>query len=248
MPFAKLPNQAQIYFEEHGSGHPLLLLAPGGLRSRIGLWHHTHEGKVRTWPDPIAELSKTYRVIAMDQRNAGQSRAPISGRDDWNTFAQDHLGLLDYLGVDRFHVMGGCIGCSFSLKLAELAPQRVTAAVLQQPIGLTATNAHLTSAAFDIWAADARKLYPGLDEQALRQFESNLYDGEFVYSVSRDFVSHCTVPLLVLAGNDAVHATATSQEIARLAPQGSYLEQWQGLDNHGIYLSTVREFLARNTP
>jgi hypothetical protein len=34
-------NDAEIYFEEFGSGYPVLLFAPGGLRSRIEMWHAT---------------------------------------------------------------------------------------------------------------------------------------------------------------------------------------------------------------
>ena len=57
----------------------------------------------------------------MDQRNAGRSFGPLEVNDPWGSFAQDQLALLDHLGVERCHVMGCCIGCSFALKLLELA-------------------------------------------------------------------------------------------------------------------------------
>jgi pimeloyl-ACP methyl ester carboxylesterase len=60
--------------------------------------------------DPMADLADKYRVVALDQRNAGRSSAPISASHEWNTFARDHLALADHLEIDRFHVMGGCIG------------------------------------------------------------------------------------------------------------------------------------------
>jgi pimeloyl-ACP methyl ester carboxylesterase len=56
--------------------------------------------------------------------------------DGWRTYAGDHLALMDHLGYRRFHVMGGCIGATFCLTLCEMAPERITAAVLQNPIGL----------------------------------------------------------------------------------------------------------------
>ena len=58
-----------LYYEEYGSGYPLLLFAPGGMRSSIDFWR-------RSPFDPTAELAQDFRVIAMDQRNAGRSRAP----------------------------------------------------------------------------------------------------------------------------------------------------------------------------
>ena len=63
-----------LYYEEYGSGYPLLLFAPGGMRSSIDFWR-------RSPFDPTAELAQDFRVIAMDQRNAGRSRAPISAAD-----------------------------------------------------------------------------------------------------------------------------------------------------------------------
>ncbi len=59
-----------LYYEEYGSGYPLLLFAPGGMRSSIEFWR-------RSPFDPTADLAGDFRVIAMDQRNAGRSRAPI---------------------------------------------------------------------------------------------------------------------------------------------------------------------------
>jgi len=113
-----------LYYEEYGSGYPLLLFAPGGMRSSIDFWR-------RSPFDPTAELAKDFRVIAMDQRNAGRSRAPVSAADGGETYAGDHLALLDHLGAHRAHVMGGCIGSSYCLGLIKLAPDRVSAAVLQ---------------------------------------------------------------------------------------------------------------------
>ena len=75
----------------------------------------------------------------MDQRNAGgQSRAPITARDSWDSYTQDHIALLDHLRIDRCHLYGQCIGGSFILNLIKKQPERVAAAVLAQPIGRVA--------------------------------------------------------------------------------------------------------------
>jgi len=129
-------DDAEIYFEEFGSGYPGLLFAPGGLRSRIEMWHAPAEGPARPWNDWTDALASRYRVVAMDQRNAGRSRGVIALHHGWHTYASDHLALMDHLGYGRFHTLGGCIGSSYCLKLCEMAPKRVSAAVLQNPIGL----------------------------------------------------------------------------------------------------------------
>src|SRR5262245_44409868 len=58
-------DDVELYYEEHGAGFPILLIAPGGMRSAVAFWE-------RTPCNPIKQLAPHYRVIAMDQRNAGQ--------------------------------------------------------------------------------------------------------------------------------------------------------------------------------
>src|SRR5262245_30610343 len=97
-----------LYYEEHGQGFPVLLLAPGGMRSSIEFWDRA------PW-HPIRELAASFRLIALDQRNAGASTARVVPGDGWHNYAQDHVALLDHLGIERCHALGGCIGSSFCL-------------------------------------------------------------------------------------------------------------------------------------
>lgn len=271
MPIAHVSN-ASLYYEIHGQGHPLLMLAPGGLLSHVELWRLTRDGKPRDYPDPVAAFSSNYRCIAMDQRNAGRSTAPVLATDGWQTYAEDHLRLLDHLGVDRFHVLGSCIGASFALKLCELAPGRVTAAILQQPIGLSDANAAHRAESFDSWAEGLRLRRESVDEdaggvetepvavaenaaekgaetQAISQaaldgLRANLFDGDFVYSVSRETVAQTRTPLLILAGNDLLHPAAIAHEIATLAPHATLVDDWKGRDRGDVYTGSIRRFLA----
>lgn len=80
-------GKIRIQYEIHGSGYPVLLLAPGGMRSSMAFWR-------RTPFNPVLELAGHFQVIEMDQRNAGGSRAPISASDGWHTYTADHLALL----------------------------------------------------------------------------------------------------------------------------------------------------------
>ena len=114
----------------------MLLFAPGGMMSRMDLWHAPADGSPRSWNDWTEVLDRDHRVIAMDQRNAGKSRGAIEADHGWRTYAEDHLALMDHLGIDKLHVLGGCIGSSFCLSLCEIVPDRIGAAVLQNPVGV----------------------------------------------------------------------------------------------------------------
>ena len=210
-------NGASIYYEQAGEGFPLLLIAPGGMRSAISFWEGT------PW-NPMVELADRYRVIAMDQRNAGRSTAPISASDGWHTYTADQLGLMDHLGVDRFHVAGMCIGGPYCLGLIEAAPQRVASATLFQTIGRD-DNRQAFYDMFDSWA-EALPNRAGLDDASIASFRSNMYDGDKVlFNVDEHFVANCQTPLLVLMGNDLYHPQSCSRLMAAQAPNVRCVEE-----------------------
>ena len=226
-----------IYYEEQGSGHPLLVFAPGGMRSAIELL-------ARSPYHPVKELSGEFRVITMDQRNAGASRAPISAADGWHSYTDDHLALLDELEIERCHVLGVCIGGAFVLSLLAAAPERVSAAVLQQPIGFDGANRAAFYELFDGWAAELMKTRTDISEAELPEFRERLFAGDFVFSVTRDAAQRCTTPMLVLRGNDVYHPTSISEEIARLAPHAELVNDWKTGEDLSRAVTRVRSFLA----
>jgi pimeloyl-ACP methyl ester carboxylesterase len=163
----------------------------------------------------------------MDQRNTGGSAGPLDADDPWGMYAADQLGLLDHLGVDRFMVMGCCIGCSFILKLVEQAPGRVVAAVLEQPIGVSDANRDLFADLQRSWAEELLETRTDLDASGVDRFLRAMWSRDFVVSVGRDVISSVPVPLLVLPGVDDYHPTATGREVAALAPRSQVLEPWK---------------------
>jgi pimeloyl-ACP methyl ester carboxylesterase len=237
---------ASITYEEYGSGYPVLLFAPGGMRSRIEMWHSPVGGPPRSWNDWTEVLGQSYRVIAMDQRNAGRSRAPIAADHGWHTYAADHLALMDHLGHRRFHTLGGCIGASFCLKLCEIAPDRVSAAVLQNPIGLHPDFPAYFPDSFEEWAKEQHAVLPDLDKAAVQAFGRNMWSGDFVFSVSRDFARRCTVPCLVLPGSDTPHPAVIGAELAKLVPKAELLQDWKGPQHLAEQRRRVVEFLAKH--
>lgn len=234
-------GDVKLNYEEYGSGYPLLVIAPGGMRSEIDFWH-------RSPFDPTKELATSFRVIAMDQRNAGLSRAPVSASDSWESFAADQLALLDHLKIRQCHIMGGCIGSSYCLALIKAAPARVSAAILQNPIGLGPDGIARFHNMFDDWAAEFRQRRPEVSEATLAAFRANMFSGDFVFAVTRDFVRSCMTPMLILAGNDPYHPTAVSKEIAMLAPNAEIILEWKTPDTVGAAVERVRAYLKDREP
>lgn len=230
-----------IHYEVYGTGYPLLLMAPGGMRSSIPFWD-------RAPFHPVREMVGQFQVIAMDQRNAGQSRAPVSAADSWISYTSDHVALLDHLGITTCHLLGGCIGGAFCLGLLAADPSRISAAVLQQPIGLSSENRTAFYKMFDSWAEELVQSRPDVLPDALAGLKENLYGGDFVFSVSRDRVKMLRAPLLILRGNDLYHPPETSEEIARIAPRAELITNWKEGDDLTRALSRVKSFLAAHTP
>jgi pimeloyl-ACP methyl ester carboxylesterase len=225
-----------LYYEDDGDGEPVLLLAPGGMHSRVGAWRKA------PW-NPLERLRGSHRVIAMDQRNGGRSTAPIRSDDGWPTYTRDQVALLDHLGVERFAVVGMCIGGPYIMGLIKAAPQRIRAAVMLQPIGLE-DNREAFYALFDGWAEALRDRHPEADGATWAAFRETMFGGDFMFGATRDDVAACSTPLLVLMGDDPYHPASISREVARLAPRARLIEQWKHPDQVETADRAIRSFLA----
>jgi pimeloyl-ACP methyl ester carboxylesterase len=206
-----------IHFEEAGSGFPLLLIAGGGLNSTIA-------GLKRGDPfNPIEEFKGEYRCIAADLRNAnvGQSSGPLEIDRPWDAYTDDHLGLMDHLGIDKFMVMGFCIGGPFIWNLLKRAPDRIVAAVLAQPSG---SRPEMRDLFYDNnmkgWGPALTARRPDISMEMVDKFLTKMYrtNPDFVFTVTRDFVRNCQTPVLILPDDIPAHPYAVAMEAAMLAP------------------------------
>ena len=229
MPVLKL-DDAEIHFEEFGAGFPILLFAPGGMRSEASLWHAPPDGPPRAWND----WTQAIKAIEADH--------------GWHTYAADHIALMDHLGIEQFHTLGGCIGSSFCLKLCEMVPDRISAAVLQNPIGLHPEAPTHFPDGFTKWAEERRSERPELDSAAVDSFGRNMWGADFVFCVGRDFVKNCHTPALVLPGDDTPHPKVIGLEVAELLPDAEMLVDWKGPDHIDEQRQRVVDFLASHTP
>ena len=239
----------RIHYEEHGSGFPLLLIAGGGLNSTIS-------GLTTGSPfDPIVEFKGEYRLIAADLRNAveGQSTGPLETDRPWDAYADDQLGLMDHLRIDRFMGLGFCIGGPFIWNLLKRAPGRIVAAVLAQPSG---SRPEMRDLFYDGnmkgWGPALTAKRPEITMQMVDRFLTRMYrtDPDFVFTVTRDFVRGCRTPVLILPDDIPQHPYAIAMEAAMLAPNAEVsMFPWkEPKERIPLAVRQIRSFLRAHQP
>jgi pimeloyl-ACP methyl ester carboxylesterase len=173
--------------------------------------------------------------------------------DPWGAFADDQVGLMDYLGIGEFMALGCCIGGPFVLKLMERAPDRVVAGVLCQPVGHRPEDPDVMyRSGKDVWAPELMAQRPDITADQVEAYLHALYrvNADFVYSVSRDFVSNCRTPMLVMPDDVPAHPYQVCQDILRLAPNAeATLYPWKDSPElKSKAVAHVRSFLNAHTP
>ena len=116
MPFADVNGQ-RIRFDDSGGDGPPVILSHGFLMDR------------EMFAAQVDALASEFRVITWDERGFGETEFDGRPFTYWDS-AQDCLGLLDHLDIDRAVLGGMSQGGFLSLRAALLAPERVRALVL----------------------------------------------------------------------------------------------------------------------
>ena len=237
----------RIHYEEFGKGFPLLLIAGGGLGGS------TIRGLTNPF-DAVGEFKGEYRCIGSDLRTAnGQSSGPLEVDRPWDQFADDHIGLMDHLGIDKFMVLGFCIGGPLIWNLLKRAPTRVVAAVAAQPSGCRAEAPTLMyDTNMQGWGPDYVKRNPGVTMAQIDQFLTKMYKSpaDFIWPVTRDFVKSCQTPVLILPDDIPAHPYQVAMEAAMLAPKSEVsIFPWkEPKDRVPIAVRQVRSFLRAHRP
>jgi pimeloyl-ACP methyl ester carboxylesterase len=237
----------RIHYEEAGSGFPLLLIAGGGLNSTIS-------GLANPF-NAIEEFKGEYRCIASDLRNAydGQSFGPLESDRPWDSYTDDHLGVMDHLGIGKFMVLGFCIGGPFIWNLLRRAPDRIVAAVLAQPSG---SRPEMRDLFYETnmkgWGPELIKRRPEITMEMVDKFLTKMYrtNPDFVFTVTRDFVRHCQTPVLILPDDIPPHPYAVAMEAAMLAPKAEVsMFPWkEPKERIPLAVRQIRSFLRANRP
>jgi pimeloyl-ACP methyl ester carboxylesterase len=239
----------RIHFEETGSGFPLLIIAGGGLNSTIAALKRGEPFNA------IEEFKGEYRCIYADLRNAnaGQSSGPLEVDRPWDSHADDHIGLMDHLGINRFMVMGFCIGGPLIWNLLKRAPDRVVAAVLAQPSGSRPeARDYFYEGNIKGWGPDLVKRRPEISMETVDKFLTKMYrtNPDFVFTVTRDFVRNCQTPVLILPDDIPAHPYAVAMEAAMLAPKAEVsMFPWkEPKERVPLAVRQIRSFLKAHRP
>jgi pimeloyl-ACP methyl ester carboxylesterase len=248
MPFYER-GETRIHYREAGAGFPLLLIPGGGLNSTIAFV--TEKGPFNA----VEEFKGEYRCIVADLRNAkdGQSSGPLEIDRPWDAYTDDHFGLMDHLGIDKFLVMGFCIGGPFIWNMLRRASDRVVAAVLAQPSGFRPQMPDLFyQNNVTGWGPPLCARRPDVTMAMVDAFLSKMYrsNADFVFTVTRDFVRACQTPILVLPDDTPPHPYEVAMEVAHLAPNAEVsIYPWKDSKEHLQQAVThVRTFLRAHQP
>ena len=238
-----------INYEERGADFPLLVIPGGGLNSTIAGLAATHPFSA------LEEFKDGFCCIAADLRNAnaGQSSGPLEIDRTWDSFTDDHIGLMDHLGIKKFMVLGYCIGQPFIWNLIKRAGDRVVAAVLTQPSG---HREEMPTQFYDNnmkgWGPDFVKKRPEYTMEKVSDFLKKMYlaNPDFVFTVTRDFVKNCKTPILVLPDDVPPHPYKVAMEVAMLSPNSQVsLYPWKDTpDKIPLAVRHIRMFLKANRP
>jgi pimeloyl-ACP methyl ester carboxylesterase len=248
-PFYEKGDVRIRYLDTGGPGFPLLVIPGGGLNSTIAALISSHPF------NPIEEFKNEFRVITADLRNAnaGDSTGPLEVDRPWDAYTDDHIGLLDHLGIEKFMVLGFCIGGPFIWNLIERAPNRVVAAVTAQPSGYRPEQPELFfNNNMAGWGPELVKRRPDVTMQTVERFLTRMYktNADFVFTVTRDFVRQCQTPVLVLPDDIPSHPLAVAMEVVMLAPKSEVsIYPWkEPPERIPIAVRQVRSFLRAHRP
>lgn len=203
-------NDIQLYYEIHGDGTPLILLH-GGL------------GNADYWENQIPVLSKQYQVIAVDSRGHGRSTFSEQ-RISFALMASDVVALMDYLSIEKTHILGWSDGGIIGLDLAINHPDRLNKVIVYGanygPSGVRTDIGE--SKKFNDYIEKATEDYQTLSPDPTRwdTFMENI--GQMWASepnLTAEQLGSITVPILILDGdNDEVIYTEHTKEMASLIP------------------------------
>jgi len=217
----------------------------------------TISGITGTYPpfNAIEEFKDEYRCIASDLRNAnaGQSSGPLEIDRPWDAYTDDHIGLMDHLGIDKFMVLGFCIGGPLIWNLLKRAPDRIVAAVLAQPSG---SRPEMRDLFYDNnmkgWGPELVKRRPDITMEMVDKFLTRMYrtNPDFVFTVTRDFVHDCKRPVLILPDDIPAHPYAVAMETAMLAPKSEVgMFPWkEPKERIPLAVRQIRSFLRAHRP
>ncbi len=260
-------NGAEIYYEETGSGPPIIL-SPGGL-----------QGVASSSQPVIGTLSQEHRVVVYDRRFGGQSRCAMVVQT-WDMVCEDVFGLMDVLGIEQAYLGGGSFGAAISLGCAARRPERVRAIFPSNIAGGIICDGYLAGKLFKsmemavndsissvVEAFDAddrfshfspeiaqsdpqyRKTLEDMNTedfvQVMRDTIYAFFDGPFpTLGMTEKTLRSIHTPAIVMPGSNDVHPRRVAEMVHRLVPNCQWAEVQPHADEPAKYSERVLKFLA----
>ena len=141
MPIAPLAENLEMYYDDDNFTDPWR--DPATVETIV--LHHGNAKNGRLWYAWPPLLARQYRVIRVDARGFGRSTVPAPDSYDWSLegFAGDLRNLLDYLEVDKAHLIGETIGGTIALQFAYQYPERLhTVTTCTSPYNFTGVDTY----------------------------------------------------------------------------------------------------------
>jgi 3-oxoadipate enol-lactonase len=264
MAYANGPGGCRIWYDEAGSGEPLLLL-PGQASGH------------RMWDDVLPSFAHRHRVLVYDHRGTGKSDAPLEPPYSIELFAADAIAVLDAAAVSRAHVYGISMGGRIAQRLAIKHPELMGAVVLG---ATTPGDSHGVRRSAEVdskfrTAEPAERFRMLIDDlytlefqeahpEAVEKFRTRVvleptppeilrlrYQASQGHEAWEELPS-ITAPVLVIHGtDDSVNPTANARLLAQRIP-GAELRLIDGarhgyhVERHAEATEVVLDFLARH--
>lgn len=267
MPYTET-NGIQLYYEERGSGEPLILI--------MGI---TAPGSV--WEDHASFWEQDFRCIQVDNRGVGRSDKP-EGPYTMAQMADDYAGLMDALGIPQARVVGVSMGSPIAQQLALRHPGKVSCMVQMCPWArcdrkaeaifrhMVDAKAHLRPEDFTrfiqllifdktTWDDDEeyRGLLEGQKEAALDPRPQPLHglEGQAEACIAHNVVGDLpdiTQPCLVIGGEEDIFTpTWMAREVAgalpnselHLYPDSGHAFHWENIED---FNPRVRDWLKKH--
>ena len=121
----------ETHYEVMGDGPPVLMFSPGGFDATLDKWSTLGVyARIRL----LDQLQAKYRCIVFDRRETGSSGGRVE-KITWDHYVAQGKGLLDHLGIEKTHLLGGCMGVCPVTAFAVKHPEATLSMVLYWPVG-----------------------------------------------------------------------------------------------------------------
>jgi len=239
MPFAKLDDTLEMYYDDDNFTDPWRT-------PETVVMHHGNAKNSRLWYAWVPLLARQYRLVRLDARGFGRSTVPPEGYP-WSlsNFATDLLNLLDYLGLDKVHLVGETVGGTIALQFAYEHPERLRSlTVCTSPYKFAGVASYreyfklVQQEGVEGWARKtaSRRLDPGQSDMAHREWyiqqmgqtSQRVVLETLAYLSTQDLSNILpriqTPTLILVAQNSETNSPERSQGMARLMPDARLVE------------------------